>query len=218
MSLKLTEIEFGALLSYCPRGDSPEIQNARDVMLTLKTDRFLLEPPIQISEWIAKTVSTQRKSHEFSKFFKPKTIFVPCPPSSLMQPDSLWVPKNIALALVKYGLGKEVSTCLVRNIPTRKSATSPAHLRPTPKEHYDSIIVQGSLSEPSEIVLIDDIVTRGSTILESANRLFDLYPQAHIQAFTAMRTMSNEVDFIKLIDPCAGSIELRPTGDSIRRP
>ena len=135
MSLQLTEIELSALLSYCPRGDSQDIQNSRNAMLALKNDRFVENPPIPMSQWIARTIKTQRNSLSFSSFFKSNTIFVPCPKSSLMQPDTLWVPQRIAIALASYGLGREVSSCLVRNEPVRKSATSPAHLRPTAYEH-----------------------------------------------------------------------------------
>ena len=78
--------------------------------------------------------------------------------------------------------------------------------------------VRRRLSKPDEIVLIDDIVTRGATLLGPANRLADVFPQTRIRAFAAMRTISNPDEFNELYDPCVGTIELRESGDTLRRP
>lgn len=218
MSMRLSQLQFGALLSYCPRGNSNEIQHSKNVMLALKGDRFVDKPPILMSQWIAQTILNQRTNLQFFSFFQPDTILIPTPKSSLMRPDTLWVPERIATALVRIGLGKEVVSCVVRKKPVPKSASSLPSERPTPAVHYDSMIVQGRLSEPNEIVLVDDIVTRGSTLLGAANRLADIFPETHIRAFAAMRTISNPDEFNKVNDPCIGTIELRASGDTIRRP
>src|SRR5437867_12301165 len=94
----------------------------------------------------------------FASFFQKNTVLVPVPSSSLMQPNSLWVPNRIASALVKRGLGREVVPCLVRKTPVRKAAFSKPSERPTPKEHLESIADQGRISEtfPDQILLGDD--------------------------------------------------------------
>jgi predicted amidophosphoribosyltransferase len=135
-----------------------------------------------------------------------------------MQPNTLWVPERIATALVRVGLGKEVLSCLVRAKPVPKAALSVPNQRPTTVEHYESMTVQGRLSRPDEIVLVDDVVTRGATLLGAANRLADVFPQTRIRAFAAMRTISNQDEFDKLYVPCVGTIELRESGDTLRRP
>jgi hypothetical protein len=217
--MRISQLEFGSLLTYCPRGESEEAINSKDVMLALKGDRFVVEkPPMLMSEWIANAISIHRTTLPFGSFFNVDTILIPIPKSTLMRPDTLWVPERIASAIASKGLVKEAVPCLVRKTPVPKSATSPPSLRPTPEVHYNSMIVQGSLTDPSEIVLVDDIITRGSTLLGAANRLVEMYPRARIRAFAAMRTISNSSDFNKLIDPCVGSIELRATGDTLRRP
>ena len=216
--MRLSELQFGALLSYCPRGDSNDIQYSKNVMLWIKGDRFVGKPPILMSQWIAQTILNQKNKLPFFTFFQPDTILIPTPKSSLMQPDTLWVPERIATALVKIGLGKEVVSCLVRRKSVPTSASSSPSKRPTPAVHYDSMIVQGRLSKPKEIVLVDDIITRGSTLLGAANRLADIFPEAHIRAFAAMRTISNPDEFDKVYNPCIGTIDLRASGDTIRRP
>ena len=99
--MQLSQLEFGTLLSYAPRGDSPEILHSKDVMVALKRDGFVGEPPILMSEWVARTIQRGRTALPFASFFQPNTILVPTPKSSLMQPNTLWVPERIATALVK---------------------------------------------------------------------------------------------------------------------
>ncbi len=216
--MDLSQIEFGALLTYAPRGDSQEIQHARNVMLVLKKDGFVGTPQILMSEWIAQTIQRKMAELPFASFFQSDTILVPTPKSSLMQPDTLWVPKRIATALVRLGIGKDVSSCLIRTKPVPKAALSVPKERPSVAQHYDSFSVQGSLSEPNEILLIDDVVTRGATLLGAANRLIEAFPQSHIRAFVAMRAISNQHEFENVYAPCIGTIDLWESGDTFRRP
>ncbi|MDA4132801.1 MAG: phosphoribosyltransferase, partial [Thaumarchaeota archaeon] len=70
-----------------------------------------------------------------------------------------------------------------------------------------------------ELLLVDDIVTRGATLLGAANRLAEAFPDARIRGFAAMRTVSNPSDFVDAYQPCTGTIRYREmTGDSLRRP
>lgn len=219
--MHLTRLEFGSLLSYTPRGSSDEIQKARDVMLTIKSDGFIDQPPIQMSHWIGSTIQKNVKSLPFASFFDQETSLVPVPRSSLMKPDTLWVPDRIASALVEKRLGKEVVQCLVRETPVPKAAWSDSSERPTPSRHFETIAVQGSIEDPppQELVLVDDIVTRGATLLGSANRLLEAFPKARVRAFAAMRTISVPSEFVNLYDPQSGTIEYRAwIDDTLRRP
>jgi len=56
------------------------------------------------------------------------------------------------------------------------------------------------------VVLIDDVVTTGSTMLGSARRILDRYPEAQIVGFAAMRTVSDPHKFRGTLDPVAGCI------------
>ncbi len=191
-------------------------------MLTIKSDDLIEEqPPIPISEWIARTVQQQIGNLPFASFFGPDTVLVPVPRSSLMQPDTLRVPHRIATALAKRGLGKEVLACLVRVSPARKAATSKPSERPKPKDHFETISVQGRISQPppNEILLVDDIITRGATLLGAANRLAQVFPTTRIRAFGAVATISDPSDFGGMYKPMIGTIQYRPqTEDTLRRP
>lgn len=197
------------------------MQDAYQVMLAIKQDSFGGDPPILMSERIAKAVQENMGSLPFAYFFQPDTVLVPVPKSSLMQPDTLWVPLRIATALAKRRIGSEVDSCLVRTTSVRKAAWSNASERPKAKEHFASLSVQRRISEPppKEILLVDDIITRGSSLLGAANRLAEAFPGARIRAFGAMTTISRPSDFVSLSKALIGSIQYQPsTEETIRRP
>ena len=219
--MRITRLDYGSLLSYSPRGISAEIQQAREVMKMIKADNFVETPPIPMSEWIARTIQENRERLPFASFFQKDTVLVPVPSSSLMQRDSLWVPSRIANALAKNGSGKEVIPFLTRETPVNKAAWSKASERPKVKVHLATMSVQGRISEPppSQILLVDDIVTRGATLLGAANKIVEVLPRAQVYAFAAMRTISDSSDFETLFKPVLGSIQYRPrTEDTLRRP
>ena len=177
--MRLNQLEFGSLLSYCPRGgNSAEIQRSRQIMRSIKNDSFVEDPPVLMSDWISSTMQRRRSELPFSSLFRTNSVLVPLPRSSLLQPDSLWVPERIATALVRRRFGRRVLPCLTRTRAVRKSATSQADQRPTPTEHFESLAVQGNLGSTEDIVIVDDIVTRGHTMIGAANRLLEAFPSA----------------------------------------
>ncbi|MDR1992086.1 MAG: hypothetical protein LBQ98_01075 [Nitrososphaerota archaeon] len=214
--MKISELKYATLLSYSPHENTSDALESKYLTYSLKQDRYEGQPPILMSDWVAK--KTQENNGLFYTFFQSNTILVPVPSSSLMEKDTLWVPERIANALVKKGFGKQVASCLRRETAVRKATTSPSHERPSVKDHYDSLSVQGSLSEPEDILLIDDVITRGATLLGCANRLITAFPNCRINAFAAVRTISNPEKFKKLQDPCVGTIYLNDTGGTIRYP
>jgi predicted amidophosphoribosyltransferase len=216
--MNLSQLEFCSLLAYTPHWNNKRALHSKNVMQALKRDQFVGEPPILMSEWIARTVKQKMAELPFASFFQPNTILVPAPKSSLMQPNTLWVPERIATALVAAGLGKQVATWLIRTKAVSKAALSSPIERPTAEQHYESITVQGALFKPGEIVLIDDVITRGATLLGCANRLTDAFPQCRTRAFVAMRTITNPTEFESVYSPCIGMIDLYDTGDTFRRP
>jgi len=176
-------------------------------MSNLKNDLYLDFNQI-MSDYIAEQIKKDLEKLPFADYFKVKPILIPTPGSSLTKTDTLWVPQRLAVALVRQGLGKSVETCLQRVQPLRKSSTSPPDKRPKAIEHYESMIVQKTLHEADEILLVDDVITRGATLLGAANKLADVFPNARIRAFAVMRTISLPQNFEKIIDSCEGTITL----------
>jgi len=56
------------------------------------------------------------------------------------------------------------------------------------------------------MVLVDDVVTRGSTLIACASLLDEALPAADISAFAAVRTMSDLEDVPTMREPCVGMI------------
>ncbi len=77
--MNLSQLEFGALLTYTPRGFTQKALHSKDVMIFLKRDQFVGNPPILMTEWIAKKVKQQLADLPFAHFFQPNTILVPVP-------------------------------------------------------------------------------------------------------------------------------------------
>ena len=141
---------------------------------------------------------------------------VPVPKSSLMGNDDLWVPRNMAAALVEHGLGASVVPCLRRVSAVPKAAWSKPKDRPTARLHYETIAATAPLGAHGRLVLVDDVVTTGAVFMGAANRLSGAFPGAKIAAFAAMRTASFG-DFKKIADPKLESITLYPSGKTFRK-
>ena len=70
---------------------------------------------------------------------------------------------------------------------------------------------------PENVVLIDDVVTKGRTLLAAATRLHEAFPGAQIRAFALLRTMGLIPGVQRLLDPCTGEIRWK-AGDAHRSP
>ncbi|MDG6933998.1 MAG: phosphoribosyltransferase [Nitrososphaerota archaeon] len=226
----LRELEYGSLLSYTPRPASDDVdklermKESRNIANYLKSDRMVLldgrsdSNPIPMSGYVAQLIKDNLSTLPFSDYFGGETVLVPVPRSSLTKAGGLWVPERIAEAILLRHLTRYIEKCLIRKVPVRKSAWSAPSERPLPSEHYESLAVQTRLHDVKEIVLVDDVVTRGSQLLGAANKLLDAFPDARIRAFAVMRTISNPHEFEGWFKPVKGKIELRAEGDTIRSP
>jgi predicted amidophosphoribosyltransferase len=104
---------------------------------------------------------------------------------------------------------------LFRQVAVPKSATAAAGQRPGPDKHYNSLAVAPNVNLlVASITIVDDVITRGATLIACYARLREIYPQTPIQCFSLIRTMSNvEVDSV--LDPVAGIVTYH--GGSLHR-
>lgn len=204
--MNISKVEFGSLLTYTPRGTSKKANEARTVMTYLKNDK-ITRTGIPTSEYLAKEMKKEITKFPFSDYFNSNAVLVPTPKSSLLKSGTLWVPERLTKELVKVGLGKSSESCLERvKAVSRSSGQRIGSNRPKAFQHYESMQVKKLLFKPEEIVLVDDVITRGSTVMGGANRLAKAFPKAKIRAFAMMRVMSDPYDFADVEDPCIGSI------------
>ncbi|MBI1379902.1 MAG: hypothetical protein GC161_02295 [Planctomycetaceae bacterium] len=65
------------------------------------------------------------------------------------------------------------------------------------------------------LVVVDDVVTKGATLLASALRLQEAFPTAEVRCFAMVRTLGREPDVPQVLDPCVG--EIRWDGEDVWR-
>lgn len=171
-------------------------------------------------EKYAKRVARQTQElPELRSFFEPDDVLVPVPGSNPRRAEAQSVTAHLARALINQGLGCKTWSGLRRERAVRKSATATSAHRPTVVAHYDSFAIDPALDilRPAHIVLIDDVVTKGRTLLAAASRLSEACPHSRIRAFALLRTMGLVPEVSRLLEPCVGEITWR-NGDAHRNP
>ena len=176
--------------------------------------RLKLGDPVWLASY-ARRVREELTRHEtLAGLFDRETYFVPVP-SSTLRPQLVWAAERLATALHGVGLGKGVWTGLYRRHEVRKSATALGGLRPTVRQHYESLAVTHCHEARSRLLLIDDVITRGRTTFAAGLRLHEALPNADIRAFALVRTMGLLPDVTHFLEPCQGVIHW--AGNDARR-
>jgi hypothetical protein len=208
----LSVLSFGSCYGYSPGGVCQASRRSRALCARLKAGDadFLVKYALRVRRECS-------ESRLLDGFFAEKTILVPVPASVPSIAGALTVAERLARALVQQGLGAAVWPGLRRDSPVRKSATALAGTRPTVEDHYSSLSVTDLPLASAQLLLIDDVVTKGRTLLAAAARLQEAFPHAHIRAFALLRTMSLISEIDSLVQPCVGEIRWR-RGDARRSP
>jgi len=200
-----SELPYCSLLSYASHPGTDEQKKSAAVTKDLKRNRQY--PSGGICEFVAKRILKHPAA--FQGFFGAEVIAVPVPSSTRKQPGSLNVPLELARTLKLAGLVGEIEDIVTRVRSLPKSATSDSKARSTAADHFDSVIVAKPLLPASAtLLLVDDVVTRGATLMGVAWRLQQAFPGAKILAFAAMRAITDAKDFKAILDPVSGKITL----------
>ena len=77
--------------------------------------------------------------------------------------------------------------------------------------------MRGSHGAELRLTLVDDVITRGRTLLAAAGRLREAFPEAQVRAFALLRTLAPEESLRRILDPCEGEVRWL-SGDARRRP
>jgi hypothetical protein len=207
-----SKLPFAAFLQYSPRGTSTTSLQSKDVTLAIKRDGFL--GGVRVIDFAARRIREERANYPFlSGYLNGSVTLVPAPRSSPQKdPRALWPALRISQSLKDEGCGGQILPCLKRIKPVTKSATAGSGQRPDPDMHYQSFEVdtQAGLRPPASITVVDDVITRGSTLLAMFQRLAEAFPHAQIRCFAVVRTMSGvEVD--QIMSPVEGIVSFSGT-------
>jgi hypothetical protein len=219
----VSEIPYTAFLQYSPRGSTKASKNSKVFMGAIKNDThidFLKDgKPVSVRgiEWIVSNLKREMEAFPFlSECLGPNFTLVPVPRSApLSNKDALWPTHRICEALVAAGLGAEVAPLLIRRTAVPKSSTSEGPLRPSAELHYSSVEIDNEVPMLIDrpITLVDDIVTKGASLMGMFRRLKEAYPQRDISCFALMHTASKEAQEIETTKkPVRGSITLYTSG------
>lgn len=204
-------LPFASALVYAPRGQSAislKSQKLRDRIK--RADAKLL---IDIADHVADLI----RGGEFPGFFGEDVTLVPVPGHAPLWTGAVGSTSRIAEALRHAGIAGNVDPCLERAERVPKSAFVPPDQRPRAQDHFASLRVRDTLVPPRRIVLVDDFVTRGATLIGAASRLLEQWPDSDVKAFALVRSITpGEIGSIR--QPCVGTIELRDDGETFRLP
>ena len=210
----MRELTFASCYVYSPCGACAMSARSRLLCSMLKSGDGHFIP--RYAERVRQQAS---ELSMFTGFFGASDLLIPIPGSEPRSEGIMPVTERLAAALVREGLGSAAWAGLYRVRAVRKSATSPHGNRPTVLEHYDSFAIErgGGMPRAAQIMLIDDVVTKGRTLMAAATRLKEAYPEARIRAFALLRTMGLIPGVTRLLEPCVGQIRWRG-GDAHRAP
>ncbi len=205
-------VAYASCYVYSPAGTDPVSQRSRLLCSLLKAGdaEFLRRYALRVRQ--------EADAHAvFAAFFGGDVLLIPVPGNAPRRAGSVPVAEQLATAFIRCGLGTAAWPGLKRVFPVRKSATAPAFERPTVGNHYRSLAVECTDFNPQRILLLDDVVTKGRTLLAAASRVHHAFPGARIRAFALLRTMGLVPELARLVDPCVGQIRWRG-GDAHRSP
>ena len=155
----------------------------------------------------------ERESTALRGVFGPDATLVPVPRSAPRRTeDTLWPGLSLASVLHEHGLGREVQQLLVRTQAVPKAHGSAGGERPTISTLSRSLRWRGDLgSDLERVVLVDDVVTRGTTFLSARDVIQSVQPGLQVEGFAAIRTMSFDVVETP-VDPVRGTVTVVSDG------
>ena len=205
-------IAYASCYVYSPTGTGAVCERSRLLRSLLKTRDagFMFKYACRVRQ-------QAQDSLQLAGFFRATDVLIPVPGSMPCPGGGAWTAEHLAVALLNAGLGGAAWSGLRRVRAVTKSATAPAGARPSVSVHYDSFHIERPRIVPESIVLIDDVVTKGRTLLAAASRVHEAFPRSQIRAFALLRTMGLIPSVQQLLDPCKGEIRWR-AGDAHRSP
>jgi hypothetical protein len=210
-TLLLSNLTFASCYVYSPRGKGWLAEASRQLC-----DRVKSSDPLWLPRYAAFVYRSSLADRQLAALFGPDAVLVPVP-GSARSGEGPWAALRLALALSEVGFALRIWVGLRRRYAVTKSATAPSARRPTLLQHYDSFEVLPAANAIHRLVLIDDVITKGRTLLAAAARLRSELPFADIRGFALIRTRGFAHRIEDLTEPCYGVIRWAG-GDARREP
>ena len=179
-------------------------------------ERVKRSDPIWLPRYVGRVYRSSLQHRELANVFSGDAVLVPVP-GSARTGDRPWGALRLAVALSEVGFALPVWIGLRRLYAVTKSATASGSARPSVQQHYESFAVMHAVRPTRSILLIDDVVTKGRTLLAAAARLSSVSMRLEISAFVLIRTQGFVDRLDHLTEPCLGVIRWAG-GDARREP
>jgi predicted amidophosphoribosyltransferase len=152
------------------------------------------------------------------EFLSDDALVVPVPRSAPLPEGAFWPAKEFCTELVEADLVHQSLPLLERAYAVPKSSFARRGERPKPSTHFESLQIASRLAGDFErIIVVDDVVTKGATLLASASRLQERFPHAEIRGFAFLRTKSFTPCGETPLDPFSGVIRYDHRNDEANR-
>jgi hypothetical protein len=174
-------------LVYATRTTDDNARRVKKIILDIKTDRIDAATGMPLVRIVIER-SAARLTNDARAVFGGHPMLVPVPGSSLTKPHTVWPSQRVCEELVRQGLGQDILPVVSRTTAVPKSAGSA--IRPRLNQHIDSLTVQARLSPPSRLLLVDDVVTSGTTMMACAIKLAQAFPGVPVSGFALARVQS----------------------------
>lgn len=211
-----SKLGFVSFLKYSPDGESETSRRLRTVRDGVKNDGHIEQ--LRIIDFVAKRLAEERGNFPcLAEILSADVTLVPIPRSSPLKEGALWPARRICESFMAAGLCLDVRPLLERISPVRVSHLAASGERPEPRDHYSSVQMSSelSLSSPKRILLVDDVVTRGATLMGISTRVAEAVPSATIPCFAVLRPLRGEID--EILEPVKGEITYQ-NGTLVRSP
>jgi len=209
-SQSFANVPFASCFIYSPRASGLVADASRRICKRVKRS-----DPLWIPGYAGFVFRESLRDRKLAALFTSATL-IPVPGSAPCNGDS-WPSLQLAVALSQVGFQLRLWVGLRRQVAVRKSATAPNAERPTVQQHYESFFVRPPARPIRKILLIDDVITKGRTLLGAAARLQMDLPPAEICAFALIRTLGFVERMDHLTDICHGFVRWAG-GDARREP
>jgi predicted amidophosphoribosyltransferase len=183
----LSTISCASWLVYATRATDDDAKRVMSAILKIKTDRVDAATGTPFVRLVIERIAA-RIADDARAVFGGHPMLVPVPGSSLTKPHTVWPSRRVCEELVGQGLGDDVLAIVSRTIAVPKSAGSVA--RPTLDQHVHSFSVQPGLAPPSRLLVVDDVVTSGTTMMACAIKLAQAFPGVPVSGFALARVQS----------------------------
>jgi hypothetical protein len=210
LSVQRYRLPFAACYGYSPLGDSVVSRKSRLLCAAVKQGHL---------GWMRLLCSCLREQSSgavgLADYFPAAAILVPVPGRASARAEGPWVAHRLACEIQHIGLAAHVWPVLRRAKFLTSSAQAWRWQRPTVAENCESLafrdiplprLAQETAAADTQLVLVDDVVTKGRTLLAAAMRLRERLPRAAIRGFALFRTMGLVGELASLVEPCRGFI------------